>query len=451
MTHPTRAATAGTLDPSFASGGILKFPIPEISGFHTVAVLELPERKLLVAIHLSGVNAPTAIARLNEDGSLDIDFGGNGSGLVEIYIEGAQLDVRELCRLSDGGWLVMGQYTTIADGGLYVVRHREDGQLDESFGEKGVRLLPYGSMGNPKYVGVGRRVPGWDNEESSAGAPWGSGSKGASAVQQLDGKIFLAGGVSTESGQTKGIVLRLNSDGSTDYTFNGLGFAIVELEGIAYDENYTKTVAVQADGKVLVCGDYRLRSPDSRGVYVTRFDEMGRLDRSFNGGTVTVRSSNSIYMEAIEVREIDGSIVAIGEALRDGIYNGLMFVLTSGGFFDFNFNRGQPLFSTLVPQGLKWRRCALQADGSIIVAGTTGRGFATEEATALTARFRSDGSLDQTFNGTGFIVFDEDETYESLEDMTIMKDGRIVVCGLTWVEAKPWAYAAGGWVIRYLA
>ena len=453
MTQPTRTGAAGTLDPSFADKGVLKFPIPEISGVYTEALLALPNKKMLLGMTLLGEigQRPTVVMKLDEDGSLDTEFGSKGSGFVEIPIEGAELDIRKLCGLGNGGWLVMGRYALPGSSGLYLVRYREDGQVDTSFGEEGVRLLPSTGMDDPGDVGIGGEALGSRDKGPSTGAPRTSGGEGVAAVQQLDGKILLVRGMRTESGQSKGTVLRLNPDGSTDYTFNGSGFAIVELEGIGAGDNFANVVAVQVDGKVLVGGDFDLAGQNIRGVYVTRFDAMGRLDRSFNGGTVTVRHSGSIYLKAIDVREADGSIVAVGYAWRAGVRNGFIFVLSEGGFFDFNFNRGQPLFSSLVPQGLAWWRCVLQADGSIIVAGTTGGGVATAEATVLTARFLSDGSLDPAFNGSGFTIFDEDLTFESLQDMTRMPDGRIVGCGLTWIDLDPWAGIGGGWVIRYLA
>ncbi|WP_167659369.1 hypothetical protein [Pseudomonas fluorescens] len=398
------------------------------------------------------MRAPFAIVRLNEDGSLDTEFGGKGTGYVEIALEGVYISfVWELSGLSDGGWLVLGQYefTDNSDvGGLVLVRQHKDGRLDESFAEKGVRFIPYLDMGRPGDVGV--RAVGRVDKTPSAENLQVANNTGPSAVQQVDGKIVLVSNTMTDSGQ-KGIVLRFNSDGSTDYTFNEVGFVIVELEGILYDWNSCKSVAVQRDGKVLVCGMYVRQNPETVGAFVTRFDAMGRLDASFNGGTVTVRQSSLIDLTAITVRETDGRVVAVGRAFRDQVSHGLIVVLTAGGFFDFSFNRGQPLFSQLVPQGLTWERCALQADGSILVAGNTGRGFVTEELTAVTARFHSDGSLDPTFNGSGFTVFDEYEGFEAMENMALMTDGRIVVCGVIWIDAEPWPYMDGGWVVRYLA
>ncbi|SCW59766.1 MULTISPECIES: hypothetical protein [unclassified Pseudomonas] len=456
MAQSAALVKAGTLDPTFADGGVQRLRFPEISGDSASAVLALPDNKLMIAILLSGFRAPVAMARLHEDGTLDTEFGGAGAGYVEVALDEAHVDqVFGLSGLSDGGWLLLGQYQAndLTDGGLVLVRQHKDGQLDKSFGEKGVRLISYFDMGWPEDVGVRAEIAAGAGKASTITAPRSSSRAGTSAVQQLDGKIVLTAHVSHlgDDARMKGIVLRLNSDGSTDTMFNGTGFAIIELEGLTYDWNSVQGVAVQNDGKVLVCGMYVRLATNFAGAYVTRFDATGRVDTQFNGGTVTVRDSEPVGLSAIRVRDTDGSIVAVGKAIREGASNGLIIVLTADGFFDFNFNRGQPLFSQLVPQGLLWEHCQWQEDGSILVAGITGKGFVTEELTVLTARYRCDGSLDPTFNGSGFTVFNEDEGYEDLRDMTVMADGRIVLCGFVWKEADPLPYIAGGWVIRYLA
>jgi len=449
--HP--AKNSGTLDPTFADGGVQRLRFPEISGEAAAAVLALPDNKLMIAILLSGFRAPVAMARLHEDGTLDTEFGGAGAGYVEVALDEAHIEeVFGLSGLSDGGWLLLGQYqaSDLMDGGLFLVRQHRDGSLDKSFGEKGVRLISYLDMGRPRDTGVKVEADGRDEQRSGAEKSRTAGNAGTPAIQQLDGKIVLVHGVYTDDGH-RGIVLRLNSDGSTDYTFNETGFAIVELEGIPHDWNSCRGVAVQVDGKVLVSGMYVQERPESIGAFVTRFDAAGRIDKLFNGGTVTVPLPSLIELVAITVSPTDGRIVLAGRAYLERISNGLIVVLSADGFFDFNFNRGQPLFSDLVPQGLGWYRCALQADGSILVSGFTGAGFVTAELAAVTARYLPEGVLDPTFNGSGFTVFRVEEGFADGRDMTLMADGRIVVCGWVWKGADPLPYVIGGWVIRYLA
>ncbi|OAB52088.1 hypothetical protein APS14_27110 [Pseudomonas thivervalensis] len=451
MTRSSDTPDAGTLDPSFAEGGVLRLPTPEFTGYYVQTILPLAGKELLFGMRVVGEFEPIGLAKLNEDGSVDMAFGGAGTGLVEFYIKGERLYVDQLCGLSDGGWLVIGTYQSLGlgYGGKYLLRYFQDGQLDRSFGENGLRLLPVKE--EQKGVEKKLRVSGWGDGQFSAHGPRAQGRQGAAAVQQLDGKIVLVSYKYPESGPAQRIVLRLNPDGSMDKTFNGAGFAVIELKDIPYDYLNADAVAVQADGKVVVAGTYSQDSPASRGAYVTRFDAMGRLDTSFNGGVVTVPHSELIYVESMAVRQNDGAVVVIGEADVDRVSHGLMFVLTSGGFFDFHFNRGQPLFSAPLPQGQNWLHCALQADGSILVTGTTGGAFIEKGTTALTARFHSDGSLDLAFNRRGFAVFDDAGKYRTVEAMAVMTDGRIVVGGFAWEDGVDWPYIDSGWIIRYQA
>lgn len=99
MTQTHSISIPRSLDPTFAQDGVLTLPIPGIAGDEAAAVLALPDAKLLVAIPLTGANAPVAIARLNDDGSLDETFGPARRGFVEIALEGApdQLCIRSRC------------------------------------------------------------------------------------------------------------------------------------------------------------------------------------------------------------------------------------------------------------------------------------------------------------------------------------------------------------------
>lgn len=92
---------------------------------------------------LPGEPTSIGLAKVNEDGAIDMGFGGAGTGLVEFSMDTTDLDIYQLCGLSDGGWLVIGQFSSRDRSGAYVVRYLQDGQLNTSFGEDGVRLLPY--------------------------------------------------------------------------------------------------------------------------------------------------------------------------------------------------------------------------------------------------------------------------------------------------------------------
>ena len=67
---------------------------------------------------------------------------------------------------------------------------------------------------------------------------------------------------------------------------------------------------------------------------------------------------------------------------------------------------------------------AVQADGRIVVAGSTSGSF-------LLARYMLDGTLDQTFGGDGRVVTDFGSESEGARSVLILPDGRIVAAGYT--------------------
>lgn len=415
--------TSGTLnfDPSFGENGVVRFPLGELSEFDVRAVLALPDNKLLVAVRRRKDGLETLIARLLEDGQLDLGFGDDKTGFVEISLkDGLYMhSMLELTPFPDGGWLVRAEYQNNGpdvSAGLVVVKQDKDGRLDHNFADQGVRYIPYAQMGS---AGHG------DN------------------VLRQDEKILLVGSVEDDTGRVSGIVMRLNADGSDDTTFNGTGFALVELAGIAHQHSSAQLVAHQPDGAVVVGGSY---SGPSSGAYVIRFDANGKIDRSFGesgNGVVIISGEDDIHLSAISI--VDGKIVLAGAAVKDGGMRGVIAVLTSKGSYNLVFNNGKPLLSDFVPQGLRWLRCVARPDGSIVVSGDTGIGVTDDDPSAITAKFLADGTPDLSFNGTGFSIFDEAGVLEALHDMTVLADGRIVVGGY-FIGSFP---NPQGWVIRY--
>ena len=64
----------------------------------------------------------------------------------------------------------------------------------------------------------------------------------------------------------------------------------------------------------------------------------------------------------------------------------------------------------------------VQADGKILVAGTSGGDFAV-------ARFNSDGSLDTSFSGAGRVTTEFGSANDSAYSIKVQTDGKILVVG----------------------
>jgi hypothetical protein len=108
----------------------------------------------------------------------------------------------------------------------------------------------------------------------------GSSINGAvrSLAVQPNGKVLIAGDFWSVYGAARAQIARLNSDGTTDYTFMG---EFAGVNGTAW------SVAVQSDGKVLV---------GAGGV--TRLNPDGSLDNGFQNGLSGV--SGLIYSIAVQ-------------------------------------------------------------------------------------------------------------------------------------------------------
>lgn len=192
---------------------------------------------------------------------------------------------------------------------------------------------------------------------------------------QADGKIVVAGGLNGDF-----LVARYNTNGTLDTTFSGDGIVVTDFGGSGTDS--ASAVAIQSDGKIVVAGNAGLNN--NARVGVARYNANGTLDNTFSG---------------------------------DGLFT-MDFVGTAGG----------------AAQGL-----AIQADGKIVVVGSSGSDFAI-------ARLNSNGTLDTTFGpqpSTGIITKDFGSGNEGATAVAILPDGRIVVAGFTIVagrEAFAWDY-----------
>ncbi|MFO3797224.1 MAG: hypothetical protein ACK8QZ_08080, partial [Anaerolineales bacterium] len=403
MNEKQTSSNAGTLDPSFAENGVLSLPLPRIPGDEARCVLALPENKILVVIPWLG-SGPIAVARLSEAGAFDTSFGDRQLGYVELHFEGIEVG-REGLRigaLADGGCVITGQYDSEGTRGLIAIRLRQDGNLEQSFGNGGVRLIPeedFRRGTSNETMRVAQMTENNGNEPSTVqGNSWGA------VAEDSDGKITLASNTFDVTGRQKAVVLRLNADGSTDLSFNG-GFAIVELQGVAHLWSSARGIAVQADGKVVVCGQYG--DNEGSAVFVMRFNSQGKVDKDFNSDRpVTITPSEYIDFRSIRVSET--AILVVGEANRAGVKHGLIVVLNRSGSYNLVFNNGAPLYSNLMPGSSYWRQCALQSNGAVIVTGL-GSEIGSRDLSVVTARYRPDGTLDPAFNdGQGFAVFEND-------------------------------------------
>jgi len=285
-----------------------------------------------------------SLARLNSDGSLDAGFllpsassGANG----QIYALAIQADGRIVA----GG--SFGNFDGVVENGI--VRLNYNGTLDTTFN-------PGSGADNPVF---------------------------ALAQSPVDGKILAGGAFATLDGTTFNGIGRLNTDGTPDTSFNsgGLGIGSPESSLAVY------AVAVQADGKIIIGGDFTTYNgvPAS---HLARLNLDGSLDTAFGAGT-----GASDPVRAITIQP-DGTILIGGQFTN---YNGIALNhvarLNTDGSVDSSFAPGLGANNTV-------SSIALQADGRIVLGGqfTFCNGVTRNGLT----RLNYDGTVDPTVNfGSG--------------------------------------------------
>ena len=107
-----------------------------------------------------------------------------------------------------------------------------------------------------------------------------------SMALQNNGKILAAGSSVEPFTRSNFAVVRYNSDGSLDTTFNSTGQATTSLTN---NDDYGESVAVQSDGKIVVAG--RAFNGSKYDIGVVRYNTDGTLDTTFNSTGKKPRAS----------------------------------------------------------------------------------------------------------------------------------------------------------------
>lgn len=373
--------SASQLDLAFGVGGTVTtdFLTPAADTAHVVAVQA--DGKIIEAGRTFGfaTGSQWALARYNPDGSLDASFGTAGRVVTDFGHSGAGASVSSLAIQNDGKIIVAG-----TDESSYALaRFNADGSLDTSFDGDGI--VSTSSLTN-------------------------------SLVIQSDGKILTAG-----ADYASFVLTRYNPDGSLDASFDGDG--VVRLGA---EFNQVNGVSLQSDGKIVAVG----RAGEL--FALVRYDSEGSLDTSFGGdGEVTTNFGISYSHASAVAIQADGNIVAAGmgwDYYVPGTYNFAVARYTPDGTLDSSFDvDGKALIDFGVDHYETVRGIAIQADGKIVVTGLSDPAWAF-----AVARLNPDGSLDATFDGDGKVTTEFGTPYGNrAESIALQADGQILIAGTT--------------------
>jgi len=245
--------------------------------------------------------------------------------------------------------------------------------------------------------------------------------KGATSIAvQPDGKIVATGDDSLSQGLG---VVRYNQNGTLDTTFDGDGHLSM------WPGNATLgIIAVQPDSKIVVAADAQTD------LTIVRFNSNGSLDTTFDdNGSVVTHFSSGLDLTSMAVQP-DGKIVVAGYVPQVPADNSLdvevvVVRYNSNGSLDTTFG-GDGIVTTNLG-GAAISSMALQPDGKIIVSGSYSRhdssSFNGENSDVAVVRYKSNGSLDTTFSGDGIVTTNLGGITDDGNSIAVQSDGKIVV------------------------
>lgn len=416
--------SAGALDPTFGTGGLVVTPLTGQQQIEDVAIYPAGSAhagKIVAAGSSSDGDSKFLVVRYHANGTLDTSFGSGGiatttfpkSSYQSIYAIGIQPDGKIV---AGGTALVSGTETWA------LARYNTNGTLDTSFGSRGrltfdpnptsntadsikdLLIQPDGkivAVGTNNYIPSVQTVPivrflaggKVDTTFSGDGIATVAGDFTSVALQP-NGNLVVAGSVpeagTNDTELDDSAFWRFNPDGSPDNSFGNAGRVVVSL--IAGFQDLTRGLAIQPDGKVVatVDVDSAVMSPIDGYHYpatvgTLRLNATGTLDQSY--GTNGVTNTSLSIPNATYTSLNTGSVVLQADGKPLAAASGIARITNpDGSVTDKRFSAVVRYSQAGVPDAT-WantgvalnydatsgaRRLAVQADGRVVNAGSTG-------------------------------------------------------------------------------
>ena len=395
----------GTLDTSFNIG----------TGFNNIVTKAIiqDDGKIVVIGSFTEFNGVSrnSIARLNSDRILDATFN-IGTGVV-YGIE--QERIYDITIQNDGKLIITGSFLTFNGVASWLIaRLNTNGSLDNTFlVNTGANYGPIRcvesqndgkiviSGGFTSYNGIPINQLARLNTNGSLDTTFNiSGVTSANftpaildIVVQNDNKVILCGGLETINGITKNKIVRLNSDGTIDNSFN-IGTGFLQIDG--YDINWgMQSLKILSNGKIIVVGGCAFYNGTIRKSLAVLNSE-GSLDNVFNASY------------GADAWVMDSKVLNDGKILISGGFNtyyqtpkSKIAKLNSNGTVDNSFNPPSTP-NTFI------RSFAIQSDNKILITRNSSTFIDNIYAeTGKIERLNSDGTLDNLFetsNGANNVI-----------------------------------------------
>jgi len=327
--------------------------------------------------------------------SLDTSFNETGSS-TNLFLSYTINQAEGVIAQPDGKTVTTGS----AGDNAITVRYNENGTLDTSFNGSGTIITTLGTKTAAHGI----------------------------ALQPLDQKIIIVG-YTTINNIDNTFIARYNTDGSLDTSFNFTGY-ITTTFGL---QSQLFGIALQPNGNIVVTGSTIINGFTN--ALIARYTSAGILDTSFNTTGYVTTLIGDVFTKSRTIKiQLDGKIIIAGQSQVDNNQGIILLRYTTDGTLDTTFNNSgttpgtaSPFSSYLSSEAYD---LAIHADQRIVVVGKTNQTqIGLENQSYTIARFNTDGTLDTTFNSTGYSL---SNIGLQANGVVIENDQKIVVCGFNY-------------------
>jgi len=407
-----RLNSNGIIDDSFAGNGV--------SGFGAVDVVMQPDGKIVVGGVFSGYGDDSVndIARINNDGTLDTSF------KAPVKRDGAILDV---ALTAEGKIIVAGLFREYDyKTNIYIASLESTGSLDATFdigpgtgADDTVlamasladgKILIAGQFNNYNGVHKGKIAKISKDGVLDPNFNIGAGANGQIRVitVQADGKILIAGEFTLYNGVARNNIARLNADGSLDESYNPGAYFLLGV---------VNSVELQDSGKAIL-GGYLYYNIDGtlRYEYISRFNTDGTYDFTFTAPVI----GSSLEGEAkkIIVQKDNKIVVCFGGSSFSGTRVNSVFRLNENGDVDDSFT-ALPV-STI--KGV-WDMDKDANDNIVLFGNAPGEFGDFDKGTLI--KLDKDGKVVTDFNTKGFILINS----LRINKLKVQGNGKVIISG----------------------
>jgi uncharacterized delta-60 repeat protein len=468
LEHRLVLSTAGTLDTSFGSNGVEQVyftpPGQTTSPLQSANAVAIDSAGNIVTAGSTNSASPTAptsatVARLTSAGTPDHNFTPTGKVVVSSALgppsDFPPADTFSSIVKDSSGNILLNNTTDLIMVGTHTPYSALSTGPENDFSV--VRLSSSGGQyGQDTTFGSSSDTdpsdPGIVSISFSAFKPGTAQDSATAALLQPDNTILVTGFSPASNYQIP--LARLNFDGTLDTAFGSSvqpGTEFLSVPGVTTGDFISITaMAFQGSAKVILAGYADVNGQlDILLVRLNTSDDS--IDTSFgndhNGvSLVPVPSGTDISSLAIDPNS--GRIIVAGASTLVTIPSTLA-VFTAQGSPDPSF--GPSNNGLVAVSGMNIAGVALQSDGSIVLAGSTG---SSASPVAALARYTSGGVPDASFgpSGTGMVTTNIlNSGFSSFSAVTIQPNGEIIAAGSAGNPHTPTSSSPTTVIARYFS